>query len=123
MQTLEFTREAVLERLKANRAQHRQIFEEALVGYRAAAIAELDKAITDAKNGRKIRTHIALVEPVDRTGDYDVVIDMLEMTTEETIELSPSEFRQYMRDEWAWREQFITSNASYSNLAATLAHG
>lgn len=123
MQTLEFDRDTVISRLTANRDAHRQIFEEAIAGYREAVIRELDRSLADARSGRKIRTYIELVEPVDRTGDYDAIIDMLESTTETVIQLSPTEFRQYMRDEWSWREQFIVSNAQYSQTAAGLMHG
>lgn len=34
--------------------------------------------------------------------------------------LSEAEFSQYILDEWAWREEFLSTNARYSRRAADL---
>lgn len=107
----------LLERIKTNRDEHRTIFEEAVIGYRKAAIEELDKALKDAKDGRRIWRRTTLVQPEDHTPEYDRVIDMLEMSVDEDITLDAASFACYMRDEWVWQRQFLTSNSAYSATA------
>lgn len=115
MEDVKVSKTELLERVKANRAKHRAIFEDALVGYRAEVIKILDKRLEDAKTGKKINTLISLVEPQDHTADYDAVIDMLEMSLDQAIIIPYHEFRQYVRDEWSWKAQFIQSTAMYNS--------
>jgi hypothetical protein len=44
---------------------------------------------------------------------------MLEMSKEDTIELTQQEFSQYVQDDWHWKDQFLFSNMNYSSAAAT----
>lgn len=108
--------------LHENRKQHRAVFEEAMTGYRKAAIAELDIMIQDARDGRKIRRHISLVEPTDQTADYDRIIRMLELHTSVEIELEENEFSMYVLDQWHWRGQFAASNSVYATSANAMAY-
>lgn len=109
----------VLARVKDNRDKHRKIFEDAMKGYREAAIAELDQALEDARAGRKIWRQTTLIQPEDHTPEYDRVIDMLESSVDGTITLDAQSFAWYMRDEWSWKRQFELSNSSYTSLLAT----
>jgi hypothetical protein len=112
----------LLDVLRENRAKHRAIFEEAQTGYRTAVIAELDSMLEDARNGKKIRRAVTLIEPMDQTADYDRVIRMMEMSVDEVIQLAEHEFSAYILDQWAWRQKFNHSNRGYSNtLTAMLA--
>src|SRR5437016_5636643 len=105
MRTVNLKRTDLLDKVKANRAKHRSVFEEAMVGYRKAAIEELDSMIADAKSGKSIRRYVSLVEPMDQTKDYDRVLSMLEMSVDDEIELDQSEFAQYVLDDWHWKHQ------------------
>lgn len=118
MREVTVNKDVLLERIRVNRDKHREIFEDALKGYRAQAIVELDRALDDAKNGRKIWRAIGLVKPVDHTTDYDRVIDMLENSVDTEITLDAASFGCYMRDEWGWQREFELSNAGYTTLLA-----
>ncbi len=104
----------LLTKIKINREAHRQIFLEASEGYRKAAIAELDSMLADAKEGKKIRRVLTLVQPMDQTKDYDRAIGMLEMSVDDVVELGEMDFRCYVLDEWQWKDQFRSSNVGYS---------
>lgn len=108
-------REELLTKIKANRATHKDTFEKAMVGYRKRAIEELDKSLADARAGRRIRAAIELVEPMNQTADYDMVIAMLEMCVDKEVVIATGEFQQYVLDQWHWKEQFTTSNMAYLN--------
>jgi len=113
VQTVTVDRNDLLKRIKENREQHRSVFEAALKGYRTKVISELDKSLADAKAGRNFRTFIALAEPVDQTKDYDRIIGMLEMSVDQTIDLTEDQFSQYVLDDWSWKRNFTEINTSY----------
>jgi hypothetical protein len=105
----------LLTALKANRETHRRVFLEAQKGYREDVIQELDRMLQEAREGRRIRRAVELVEPQDHTKDYDRVIRMLEMCTKEEIFITENEFAQYVQDDWGWKQQFIGSTSNYTN--------
>ena len=91
-------KEELLTTLKANRATHRKIFEEALEGYRKEVISQLEQRLTDAKKNKRVDLVVRLVQPVDQTGEYDRAIRLLEMTINKEVELSENEFDQLVMD-------------------------
>lgn len=118
MDKINVNKEQLIDKLKENRAKHRGIFLEATDAYRKMAIAELDKSLELAKAGKKIRRSIDLMEPSDHTKDYDRAIGMLEMSQDTDIQLSERDYNSYVLDDWAWRQQFLYSNSSYSATAS-----
>jgi hypothetical protein len=113
MNTVKVKRNELLAVVEKNRETHRAFFEKACVGYRKEFVTRLDAMLTDAKAGKRIRQHVGLVEPMDQTKDYDRVLTMLKMSTEDVIELSQSEFAQYVMDDWQWKAQFTATNSNY----------
>lgn len=111
-------KDELLERIRANRATHRQIFEEAIEGYRTAAVQALNEKIDEVKSGRIVSILVKLPVPEDHTDEYDRVIDMLEMDQRDEIELDEYTFAQYVRDDWGWKDHFVTTNSRYSATAA-----
>lgn len=107
-------KEVLLEKLHENRAQHSRIFEEAQVGFRAAVIKLLDQRLADARTGKPIKLALGLHEPRNQVKDYDRAIAMVELNTQEEIELEERQFAEYVMDQWPWRQQFLSSNAPYS---------
>lgn len=106
-------KQQLLTTLLTNRDQHRAIFEEAMIGYREAAIAELEKAILDAKDGKEIFRATRLIQPVDQTNAYNRAIKMIEMNTQEIIDLEEREFYELVLNRWSWGKQFSASNNAY----------
>lgn len=122
MNTVKVRRDELMKRVEENRGRHRAAVEEAVTNYRKQAIVELDAMLAEAKAGRKIRRAVTLVEPQDHTADYDRVLDMLKMSTDEVIELDSHDFAQYVRDEWEWFGQFAHSNRAYTTTVANTAY-
>jgi hypothetical protein len=121
MLSMMFERDVLVQKLMANKAKHKEIFDDAMVGYRAALMAKAEEIITLVDKGELSDAHAAfyaayqLPRPEDHTRDYDVILDMLEMTTDDTIELGEDDFRMYMRDEWAWKAKFVASTQMYNS--------
>jgi hypothetical protein len=115
MDRIKVRKAELLTKMEANRAAHRATFEDALYGYRKEVIEQLEKMLTEARTGRRVRRVIDLIEPMDQTKDYDRVIAMLQMSTDEVIELDEQNFACYVLDDWHWKGQFAASTTSYLN--------
>lgn len=114
MTSMTMKRESLIEIIKKNRDEHRDTFLEAQKSYREEVIAALDKMLSDARMGNKIKRQITLPEPEDHTKEYDAIILMLEMCVSDTIEVDSHEFQQYVMDEWGWKRNWIENTASYA---------
>lgn len=117
MSTVTVKRDDLVTKLKENRAGHRGIYEEALAGYQAAVLAELDAFREKVLAGPIVKVVVNLPFPEDHTRDYDRIITMCEMSVEDDLELSQEEFASYVMDDWSWKRAFLASNAAYSQTA------
>lgn len=111
-------KQELLETLRKNRTEHRRIFEEALMGYKAKVIAELERMLEKARAGERVAESLHIPQPVDQTREYDRAIKMLEMSVEDTIQLNANEFESYVMDRWHWKHAFLMSNSLYSKHAS-----
>jgi hypothetical protein len=102
----------LLEKVRANRESHVAAFETAWNGYVEYVTKELARNLRDAKKG-KVKSTYHFVMPQNHAEDYDAVIDVLDMSVGEDIEISQVDFRRYARDEWEWKDQFTATNAMY----------
>ena len=114
MELITVDKKELLLTVKANRGRHREIFEEALQGYRKQAVELLEQRLDQLRRGSIIAITIHLPEPADHTKDYDRVIRMLEMDLRAQVELNEHDFAAYVMDDWQWKRQFLTSNSIYS---------
>lgn len=113
MQNVRINKGDLVEKLTMNRKSHRAMFENAFEGYRQECIRLLALNLESLKAGDKIQVRFYEQAPQDHTDDYDTVLNMLNMSVEPTIELTHQEFKQYVEDDWNWREQWNTSNSKY----------
>lgn len=116
MEAITVDRLELIKTLKANRDEHREMFEEALGVYRERVVEELERHLDDAKNGRKISRSIGLVEPRDYTDEYSRVIAMLEWDKNPTVQVSEHDFGRYVLNDWEWREAFAASTGAYLSM-------
>lgn len=115
---LNVERSALLDTLTTNRGAHRAIFEEAVEGYKAEAVKQLNDYIERIKSGSLKRVYVSLPQPEEHTHDYDRVIGLILLSTDDQIPLTDQEYENYVLDDWAWKRQFITTNSVYSMTAA-----
>lgn len=109
----------LITKVKANRDEHRQVFEEAIVGYRKFVHEQLEAMIAQLEAGKTIKQSFSFVIPEDHTDDYDRVIGMLEMDLEGRIVLDESLYRMYVDNDWDWARNFAVSNSGYTQMAGT----
>lgn len=107
----------LLERVQHNREEHRKIFLEAVEGFRTAMIDELEARLARVRAGKAVEMSIRLPVPEDHTVDYERVLDMLGMHTSDELEIDAADFANFVRDDWAWKRQFIQTASNYTELA------
>lgn len=105
----------LLEILKKNRKAHRSQFEEALGGYEKECEEQLRLRLEQLKGGKRISMAFSMPEPQDMTSEFDNLIDLLELTTDIEIELTPDEARNYVSNDWVWLKAATMSNARYTH--------
>jgi hypothetical protein len=114
LSTVLVNRETVLERVKANREDHRAKFEEAIEGYKHRAIELLEEHIDRIRYKGPERVFVSLPWPEDHTEDYDRIVDQLEFSLDDKLELNEQEFNTYVRDEWGWQKNFAETYSMYT---------
>ena len=113
METVLVSKDKLLKKMRENRAKHREQFEAALAGWQQTVLEALEQAVEDARDGKKYPTAFHLPQPQDHTDEYTDAIEAIEWNEEEQIELDRHEFRQFVRDDWGWKRDFLTSNSAY----------
>lgn len=116
MRTVTVNKEELLKSVRANRQHHRTVFLQAQEEFRKRAIEELEKRLADARDGKHFDQHLGMIEPVDRTDDYDRIISMLEMSVDDKIDLTQDEYAAYVMDDWSWKRQWLTANSTYVDI-------
>lgn len=105
----------LLEILRANKAKHVEVFEEAIQGWRRHALellAEKEKLIRSGRLPKALT--LALPAPENHSRDYDRIIGMLELHQGDTFALPEQEYSWYVDDNWDWKRRWTVSNSGYA---------
>lgn len=100
-------------RVQKNLLQHRETYETAFIGYARAAVRFFEQQLASARDGKQFIAYFNEPMPEDHTVDYEAVLDMIDMEVSQTITLTASEFRQYVRDDWGWKKEFLATTSNY----------
>jgi hypothetical protein len=106
-------------KLTENRNGHKALFDKALAGWKAAIQKGAQEVLDTKDDAEQIQERLQalyrhLRAPEDQTATYDTAIEMLEMTTDEKIELTQHQFQCYVKDDWDWKEEWLGSNVAYT---------
>jgi hypothetical protein len=105
---------ALLTALENNRERHGAAFRKAKAGYIKVTTEQMKQYLTRLANGELLERAFIPAPPEDHTGDYDDAIDMLSFPgPDDTIELTQQQFKQYVKDDWGWKDSWVTSNTTY----------
>lgn len=120
------SRLVLLEKLRENLELHRAEYQEALVEYHARLEEDLKLALKKVKNTdaadveslKGFRFHVQF--PQNHEQDYLDVIEMLELSVDENINLDSESFKAYIKNEWNWQHAFIAAKAAYAVVGSSL---
>ncbi len=117
MDSVEVKKDELLVKLRENRANHINLYGQAMAGYREEVILTLKVALAKAEEHQDIGEFIHLpAKPESHEFDYNRVIRMLEMslTSQDAVEVDRLQFQQYVMDEWSWAPQFKAMSEQYT---------
>lgn len=117
MEKIQVSKAELVKILEANRAKHRDLYDEACKNFLTRAQELLQQKLQDANKGILIDTRLGLPIPEDHTKDYDRVLRMLSLEQRDTIELEEHDVQMYVMDEWNWRRAWAANTASYTGSA------
>lgn len=121
-----FPKNKVLDTLKINREKHKKAYQNTVdnwltsvlggqIALQKAIVKESEKVvIKDVTSALKVLKE--LDAPINFLPAYDRAIEMLELTQDESIQMDANQFKEYMKDEWSWKEQWRYSNTKYGVL-------
>ena len=110
-------KDEILAKLRTNRETHATIVAEARKGYVERARESLRERLDQLESGKIVSLAFSLEPPQDHSDVYDTAIQMLELATDDVIEMDSTQVRTLVMDQWDWSRQFLTSNAQYSATA------
>lgn len=113
MRTVTVEKERLIETLKNNRENHVDTFEQTLEGYRSKAVELLKEHIDRIRDGEVEQVRVYLPVPENYEEAYDRAIEMMEWEENSWVELTESEFDQFVRDNWTWKPDFLETSATY----------
>jgi hypothetical protein len=112
--TIQVNKSELLVALKRNREKHGAAFEKAKAGYIKVTTQQVREYLTRLANGELLERAFLPAPPEDHTGDYDDAIDMMTFPSPDTtIELAQGQFKQYVKDDWGWKDTWVASNTAY----------
>lgn len=116
MQTIQVSKNDLREALITNRTKHVEEYEKALDGYFKAAEKEALKILEQIRS-RTSKSYLGvnLERPSSYEEDYDTALEMLDWHQGEFVDLNQTEFKQYIQDEWGWKQRFVGTNSTYAD--------
>lgn len=116
---MKFKVSVVRDTLKKNLEIHEKEYQELVAKNNTHIQEALQEALSEILSGKQpdlSKVHKAEnAKPKNHAKEYRKVISMLEVTTQEELDLTVSEFNCYMNDDWDWKESF-TSNKTFYNV-------
>lgn len=114
----------LLAKLKENLALHRAEYQEALTEFQTRLIEDLKlahKKVSKVEKVEDLRNFSFDIQfPQNHEREYAEVIEMLEMSVDDTINLDAESFKAYIKNEWQWQHHFRAAKASYGAVASSL---
>jgi hypothetical protein len=118
------SRTELLAKLKENLEVHRREYQEALVEFKARLVDDLKlatKKVNKTENVEDLKNFAFHIQfPQNHEQDYIDVIEMLEMSVDENINLDSESFKAYIKNEWNWQHHFRAAKMAYATVGSAL---
>jgi hypothetical protein len=110
--TVNVEKEDLINKIKENKEKHVKEFNEACVAYKKEALEQLAKLKAKIEND-ELGINLMLVTPVNRSSEYDKIIEMFNWDVKSVVELTQSEFNDYVHDDNESARGASMSNSMY----------
>lgn len=103
----------IITHLKANLEKHKADYELAVEKFYETAEKQLRASIKQLKDRPNKDVRVTMSFPVTYETSYQTAIEMLEMSVDDNITLSRDMFVKFIKDEWEWKNSFVSGTLSY----------
>jgi len=107
--TVRVSKNFLLEKLESKRKAHKSVYKKAVRGWHLQTIATLEEELKKAKADKEYQPSCFITKPTNYIKYYDKTIDLLRASLDKEFVLTSSEFSQYVRDEWSWKDGFMAT--------------
>ena len=111
--TIKVEKGQLLATIKGHKEAHIIEYAKAVKAYKLEAIEQLGNLLKQAEDD-KLQLKLKLIEPIDNTANYDKIIAMFDWEVDDVVELTQSEFNEYVLNENSFTEMARESNVMYS---------
>ena len=113
-QSVNIKRQDVIEALQKSLEIHRAEYAEALEDYREACLKFFEEGLEALKSGvldeSKLQLKVSM--PDNYEHEFTSVLDMLEYSVDEVINLDSDTFAAYFKNKWYWKNNFNAALAA-----------
>ena len=115
MKIVRIGKNELVNKLRENREKHHEHVKKAEKGYLKAVKEDLEQLLQIVNDGKipNFRSLYKLQQPINKIEEYDIALQMLDMSTDDIIELTQDDFKKYVLDKWDWTADLIASNTKY----------
>ena len=115
-QTVNVNRLELIVALKAGLIAHREQYTTLRADYEAAVVKFMSDAARRAKKGNFNNLVLNIFAPKDNSVMYEDIIEMLEVSVDETIQLDKDAYKAYYKNQWSWSAGLEASGALYKSI-------
>lgn len=112
-QTVNVSRIALIDALKKGLELHRSQFIEADRDYKAAVLAFQTAAQERTARGDFSDFRMNLHAPENKEQEYIDIIEMMEVSVDEVVQIDKDAFKAFYKNEWPWSAGFLAASAGY----------
>jgi len=109
-------RKDVLEKLKANRKDHKREYFVALAAYKVKMARQLKKELKRLEKTPEDETYnvsVSIPVPQHHLDEYDTMIEVLTWETDDEVDFDMQEFQNFVLDKWHWKESWNQTVSTY----------
>lgn len=108
--------------LEKNLKKHKEEYLKAVEQFKVEYAENLDQMKDCVKNwfvpnrAKDVKNplYVDMELPENHEEDYVLAIEMLQMSVDNEVELDVNQFKNFVKDEWAWSASFLANTISYS---------
>lgn len=100
--------------LKQNMQIHQEEYSQLMSAFYKNVALIASRIVTKAeRSDEDITLRIDAIRPVSNMKDYETILGMLELSTDNEFTLSEKDYKKYVLDEWDWSRSFAVTKTSY----------
>lgn len=110
---IKLKKKKLLAKILDNKKKHIKEYNQATHAYHKEALRQLNAEKDRLLNKASLDIKLDLITPIDNSKNYDKIYQMFEWEISANVELTQSEFNEYVLDDNSYTRQALLSNTRY----------